>query len=134
MGMKKTATFITGALVGIGLGFLFAPKSGSDTRKELSKKMSDLWDKIRAMDANEIKENLEKKLKELETEIKELDKEKVLKYAKEKAVLLKNKSEDLLEKAKEAGKPVVENAVKEVKKELAAVTKEVLNKLESEEK
>lgn len=131
---KKTLGFLTGALVGVGLGFLFAPKSGSETRKELGNKISDLWDKVRSLDADEIKEELETKLKDLETGIKELDKEKVLAYAKKKSEDLKKKASELYDKAKEAGKPVIENAVSAVKEELIKVTKEVLTRLESEKK
>ena len=29
-------TFLTGALLGVGLGMLFAPKAGSETRKQLA--------------------------------------------------------------------------------------------------
>ena len=54
----KTFSFLGGALVGLGLGFLFAPKSGSETRKELANQISNLWDKVRKLDANEIKENI----------------------------------------------------------------------------
>ena len=56
----KTFSFLGGALVGLGLGFLFAPKSGSETRKELANQISNLWDKVRKLDANEIKENMDK--------------------------------------------------------------------------
>ena len=122
--------FLGGALVGLGLGFLFAPKSGEETRKELAKQMSNLWDKVRSMDADEMKKKLEDKIKEIETGLKELDKEKVLSIAKEKASSLKDKTEELVKMAKEAGKPVVENAAVSIKKGLANVTKEVLNKLE----
>lgn len=128
----KTVSFLGGALVGLGLGFLFAPKSGSETRKELSKQMSLLWDKVRSMDADEIKDNLGKKLSEIEEEIKALDKEKVLSIAKEKCQILKTKAEDLIETAKKAGKPIIEESAKSVKKELANVTREVLKKLETE--
>ena len=69
----KVGGFLGGALVGLGLGFLFAPKSGEETRKELGNKLSDLWDKVRGMDADEIKDKLEKKLKEIEKDLKELE-------------------------------------------------------------
>lgn len=128
---SKIASFLGGALVGVGLGFLFAPKSGSETRKELSNKMSDLWDKVRQLDSNEIKNSLETKLREIESELKNLDKEKILSIAKEKLSILKNKMNELVEMAKEAGKPVIENAANAAKKELANVTREVLKKLES---
>lgn len=130
MSRRSKVGFLGGALVGLGLGFLFAPKSGEETRKELSKQMSNLWDKVRGMDADEIKDKLESKLKEVEAGIKDLDKEKVLSVAKEKASVLKEKAEDLVQMAKDAGKPVVENAAVSVKKNLANVTRDVLNKLE----
>src|SRR5574344_1552942 len=124
--MAKKKGFLGGALLGLGLGILFAPKSGSETRKELAKQTALLWDKIRGMDADEIKDNLEKKLNEIEEDIKSLDKEKVLSIAKEKSDKIKTKVEELVNMAKEAGKPVVENAAREVKKQLANVTREVL--------
>ena len=124
----KTFSFLGGALVGLGLGFLFAPKSGSETRKELANQISNLWDKVRKLDANEIKENISNKLNEIEAELRSLDKEKVLSIAKEKCDLLK--VEELVEMAKKASQPVIENAAKTVKRELANVTREVLNKLE----
>ena len=73
MSKKSKLGFLGGALVGLGLGFLFAPKSGEETRKELGNKISELWDKVRGMDANEIKDKLEKKLKEIEKDLKELN-------------------------------------------------------------
>lgn len=130
MGKKSKAGFLGGALVGLGLGFLFAPKTGADTRKMLADKTSELWDKVRSMDADEIKDKLECKLKEIEKDLKELDKEKVLEVAKEKAELVKDKVEELIVMAKESGKPVIEDAANAVKKELAKVTKNVLEKLE----
>ena len=60
----KVGGFLGGALVGLGLGFLFAPKTGEETRKMLADKTAELWDKVRSMDADEIKDKLENKLKE----------------------------------------------------------------------
>lgn len=130
MRKKSKAGFLGGALVGLGLGFLFAPKTGEETRKMLADKISELWDKVRGMDSDEIKNKLETKLKEIEKDLKDLDKEKVLEVAKEKAKLVKEKTEELIEMAKESGKPVIEDAANAVKKELAKVTKNVLEKLE----
>lgn len=131
MSKKGKLGFLGGALVGVGLGFLFAPKSGEETRKELKIQLSNLWDKVRSMDADEIKDKLENKLKEIETGLKDLDKEKVLSIAKDKANVLKDKTEELITMAKDAGKPVIEYAAKNLKKNLANITKEILNKLES---
>lgn len=132
MSKKGKKGFLGGALLGLGLGFLFAPKSGEDTRKELSNQISDLWDKVRGMDALEIKDKLENKIKEIEKDLKELDKEKVLEVAKEKSEVIKDKIEELVQMAKDTGKPVIENAANSVKKELANVTRNVLEKLEKE--
>ena len=131
MGKKSKMGFLGGALVGLGLGFLFAPKTGAETRKALADKTAELWDKVRSMDADEIKDKLENKLKEIEKDLKDLDKEKVLDIAKEKTEVIKNKVEELIEMAKESGKPVIEDAANSVKKELAKVTKNVLEKLEN---
>lgn len=132
--MKKKSRFVLGALVGAGLGMLFAPKKGSETRKELFERTKSLLNQVKELDVEDIKEQLSLKLEEIEMGIKDLDKEKVLKVAKEKGEDLKEKALELFEIAKDAGKPVLEDAAKAVKTAIADVTKEVLNKLEQEEK
>ena len=130
--MSKKCGFLKGAVIGATLGLLFAPKSGKETRENLSNSLKGLLDKVKGMDKEEVKDKLEKKIEEIENEIKDLDKEKVLSIAKEKSLVLKGKVEELVLLAKESGKPVIENAAKSVKKELASVTRKVLEKLESE--
>ncbi len=135
--MKKEKTkkkgfgkFIAGALIGGTLGVLFAPKKGSETRKELSSKLKDLLEKAKEIDVQEVKDTFYKKIEKIEDELKDLDREKTLKIAKEKGRDLKKLSEDLLSYAKEKGTPVLEKAAKEVKEKIIEVTKEVLEKLE----
>ena len=41
--------FFLGAAIGAGLGILFAPKAGSETRKELAEKMKELYNKAKEM-------------------------------------------------------------------------------------
>lgn len=130
--MSKKCGFLKGAVIGATLGLLFAPKSGKETREELTNSLKELLDKVKGMDKKEVKDKLEKKIEEIESEIKDLDKEKVLSIAKEKSIVLKDKVDELVLLAKESGKPVVENAAKSVKKELANVTRKVLEKLENE--
>jgi len=133
MSKKGAGKFLVGAGLGAGLALLFTTKKGNELREDLKSKLDKLVDKAKDIDLEEVSEDFSKKVKELEKEIKELDKEKVLKIAKEKSELLKDKSEELLVLAKEKGTPVLQSIAKDVKKSTASVIKEVLKKLETEE-
>lgn len=123
--------FLLGLGVGAGLGVLFAPKKGSETRKDLKCKLDELIEKIKNVDVEEIKEQFQNKVEEIKELMDDLDKEKVLKLAKEKGEKLKEKTEELLILAKEKGTPILEKTAKEVKTQAANVVREVLKKLES---
>ena len=96
--------------------------------------LDDLVNKAKDIDVEEVSSEFSKKVETLKDEIKDLDKEKVLSIAKEKSEDLKDKAEELLELAKEKGTPVLESVAKDVKKSTANVVREVLKKLETEEK
>lgn len=134
MSKKGLGKFVLGTALGVGLGVLFAPESGEKTRKNLMKKMNELLDKLKEVDANEVKDEIEKKVVEIKDELADLDKEKVLALAKEKAKVIGKKAEELVELAKEKGTPVLESAADSVRGEAIKVTKAVLDKLEKEEK
>lgn len=126
--------FLLGAGIGAGLGMLLTKKTGKENREILKKKVDELIIKVKSIDAVEVKENVEKKVQEIMNEISDLDKEKALKIAKKKAEQIKNKSEELVEYVIEKGTPVLEKTACLVKEKAIAVTKEVLRKLEQEEK
>lgn len=130
---KGLGKFLAGALVGAGVGLLFAPKKGSETRKDLKNKIDELIGSIRELDIKEVKEQFFDKVEEIKNELEDLDKEKVLKIAKKKGEELKKKSEELIALAKEKGTPVLENAANEVREKAIVVVKEVLEKLENNE-
>ena len=131
---KGFGNFLTGAAVGVGLGFLFAPKSGKETRKELGEKIDELIMKAKNIDIQEVKEKIEIKVEEIKVELEELDKEKVLKIAKRKAKEIQDKAEELVDYAIDKGTPMLEKAASAVKDKAIDVTKEVLAKLEASEK
>ena len=131
---KGLGKFLIGAAIGAGLGILFAPKKGSETRCELKQKLDELTAKAKGIDADEVKEAIELKIQEIKAELSELDKEKVLKIAKAKAKAIKEKSEELVSLAVEKGTPVLQKAADEVREKAIVVVKEVLNKLEKKEK
>lgn len=134
MSKKGFGKFLAGASIGAGLALLFAPKKGSETRKELKVKLDELWSKAKEVDVEEVKENFQNKVDEIKRELEDLDKEKALALAKEKGEELKVKCEELLTLAKEKGTPILENVAKDVKSKSIVVIKEVLKKLEESEK
>ena len=69
--------FLLGAGIGLGLGILFAPKSGKETRADLKKKMDNLIEKAKNIDVEEVKATIEAKVTEIKEDLKNLDKETV---------------------------------------------------------
>ena len=132
MSKKKSGLgkFLLGAGIGAGLGILFAPKKGSETRRELKAKFDELVEKVKEIDAEEVKETVEAKIYEIREELESLDKEKVLKIAKSKAQKVQDMAQELVDYAVEKGTPVIEDTAAAVKEKAVTVTKEVLAKIE----
>ena len=133
MSKKGLGKFVLGAAVGAGLGILFAPRSGKETRKMLKDKMDDLVKKAKELDKEEVKEAVIAKINEIKEGIKNLDKETAIELAKKQGKKIRDKAEDLVEYVKEKGTPVMEKTADAIRLKAIDVTKEVLNKLESKQ-
>lgn len=130
---KGFGKFLTGALVGAGLGILFAPKSGKETREDLKKKMDEVLEQVKNIKAEDVKKKIVKSIDNIKKELKDLDKEKVLSIAKKKAKDIEKKAEELYNLAKEKGTPVLEKTTKELKQATADALKNIVAKLEDTE-
>lgn len=119
--------------VGVGLGMLFAPRKGTETRKILKEKLEDLYVKAKDINPSDVKDSILKKISEIKEELKELDKEKVLDIAKEQAKVIQKKAEELYKYALKKGTPILEKAADEVRVQAIKVAKEVVERLEKPE-
>lgn len=124
--------FLWGAALGVGAGMLFAPKKGSETRKELKLKLDEMLAKLKEVDYDEVRENIEVKIYEIKNELRDLDKEKVLDIAKKKASDLQKMSSELVNYAVEKGTPILQKSADSIKEKVVKVSKEVIEKLEKE--
>ncbi len=122
--------FLAGAAIGVGLGILFAPKAGAETRKELKEKMDDLVKKVKELDVEEVKANFLNKIEEIKEELADLDKEKVISIARERAEVIKGKLDELYAEAKEKATPVVQKTIEELRSKTVVVLKDTVKKLE----
>ena len=134
MSKKGIGKFVFGAAIGAGLGLLFAPKKGSETREELKVRMDDLLNQVKEIDKDEVKKEFNKRIKEIKAELEDLDKEKALEIAKEKGAALKVKAQELVDLAIEKGTPVLRRTANDVLENVIKVSKETQKKLAKEEK
>ena len=71
---KKGCGLFTGLLVGAGLGILFAPKKGSDLRRDIKRKLDDFMKDVDKLTVEDIKKDFTVRVdnikKELEDQMK----------------------------------------------------------------
>lgn len=134
--MKKSnktamALGLGGLAAGVGLGILFAPKSGKETRQDLMNMLDNLSTKVKSLKKEDVKKYVDKNIKMIKKNIDELSVEKVAKVAKKKAKEVEKSIADLAKYVKEKGTPVLEDAVEQIRLKAIEVTEGVLEKLEN---
>ena len=134
MGRRGIGKFIGGLALGAGLGLLFAPDTGENTRKMLQKKLEELVKKAKDIDVEEVKDQILYKVEELQAQLADLDKEKVKDAALKKANQIKAKAEELYKYAIDKGTPVVEKATDDVRRQALKVVKDLEASLEKKSK
>lgn len=131
MAKKNIGNLVLGVAIGASLGILFAPKKGSETRRELKNKMVDLVSKAKELSISDVSVAIENKIDEIRKDLNSLNKEKVLKVAKDKADKIKEKCQELVDLAISKGTPVLKDAAVEVRDKTVLVMKDMLTKLEN---
>ena len=121
--------FIAGAAIGAGLGILFAPKSGKDTRKALKVKLEELTEQIKKIDVAEVKKEFSRKIEDIKMDLVDLDREKAIEIAAEKAAVIREKAQDLVELAKEKGTPILKKTANELLENIVKISKDTQKKL-----
>ena len=130
MARKGWGKFVLGAGLGAAISLLFAPKKGTELRRDIKSKLDEFMGNVDKLTIEDIKEEFNKKVEEIKKELDDLDKEKVLKTAKKKGEELKDKADELLNLAKDKGNTVLEGIAKDLKTKTVEVAKEVIKKLE----
>lgn len=126
--------FVVGAAIGAGLGVLFAPKKGTETRRELKNKIDELVAQIKKIDLEEVKAEFDAKVNEIKMDLVDLDKEKALDIAKEIGNNAKAKAQELVDLAVEKGTPVLKKTAEDLLQNVIKVSKETIKKLEAGDK
>jgi len=130
MAKKSISNLFWGVAIGASLGILFAPKKGSETRRELKDKMLELISNAKELTVSDVSNLVEEKITEIKKDLNDLDKEKVLKIAKGKASDIKKKCQDLVDLAIEKGTPILKDAAIEVRDKTIDVMHDMIKKLE----
>lgn len=126
-GLKK---FAFGAVIGAGLGMLFAPKKGSETRKELKDKLNSLVLKAKDLKQEDVKSVIEKKVIDIQNAIDELDSETILSSAKNQAKKVQKLIKELTSFVAEKSVPAIDKTLDIIKEKSDIVINDVLKRLE----
>ncbi len=129
--IKTAATVLGSAAVGAGIGVLFAPKSGKETREDLKKCLDSLVKKAQDLTSKDVKATVLKKVDKIELALRDLEKEHNLKVAKKKALKLERDALKLVEYVKKQGEISLEDTTNAVHQKAIEVTRSLIEKIEN---
>lgn len=130
MSRRGLGDLLLGVGIGLGIGLLVSPNTGEENRRILKNKGSELIDKAKNVDLNEVKDNLVDEFNKLKETVQDMDMEKAKKFAAKKGEELKDKADELLALAKAKAEPKVEKTVKDLKRNLSDFLQNLSDKLE----
>lgn len=134
MAQNKRGHFFTGALFGIGLGLLLAPKEGSETREELKKSLQNLKDTIKNVDIDETKEMITKKIADIKKEATNIDLSEAKKIIIEKKEIITNECDNFVKDIKKEQAPKIVAKVNKIKENTNNIADNVIEKINDEAK
>jgi len=122
--------FVFGMAVGAGIALLFAPQEGSKTRAQVKQKFDDLLERAKQIEVEEVKNSIENKIAEIQEDLADLDAEKVLAFAKDRAVVIGKKCDELVKVAAKKASPIVKATAEEARLTTISVLENTIAKLE----
>lgn len=110
--------FLTGVLIGTGIGILFAPDEGKKTRRKLRENLDELLEKIGTITEEDIKKSINVQVNNIRKILNEIDKETIKEEFDKKSKIVREKIFKLVEYVRNNGEPVHEKVVNDIKKEV----------------
>jgi len=130
MSRRGFGDLLLGVGIGLGIGLLISPQSGEENRKVLKKKGTELINKAKEIDLNEVKDKLVEDFYNFKDEVQNMDAEKAKKLLAQKGKELSEKASELYSAAREKADPVIEKTAKDLKRKLSDFLQNMSDKLE----
>ena len=130
--MSKFTNFLSGALLGAGVGILLAPKEGSKTREDLKKSWNELKDTIKNMDFEEAKETLKEKVESIQQNFSDLTPDQSVESIEEKKEIIAETCDEIIKVSQENEIPMVEKTAKKVKEQTEMLAKDIIEEVKEQ--